>query len=77
MENKKQDATEYSKDEYLTNPVASANDVTGYVQRLPYELFEAKSYADISSVPVSALDGKAAVGKKLVCDNGKVIEKSK
>ena len=74
--NKKQDACEYSKDEFLTNPVASVNDVTGYVQRLPAEVFEAKSLANISSVPVDSLDDKGAVGKKLVCDNGKIIDKN-
>ncbi|MBE6686810.1 MAG: hypothetical protein E7591_06205 [Ruminococcaceae bacterium] len=74
---KKQDACDYSKDEFLTNPVASVNDVTGYVQRIPDVWERAQSIADISNVPVDSLDKKGAVGKKLVCDDSEVIDKEK
>lgn len=63
MDKKKQDACEYSKDEFLNNPVASVNDVTGYVQRLPYEIDEALSLTDLTNAAVDSLDGKAAEGK--------------
>ena len=79
MKNKKQkrEAWEYSKDEFLTNPVASANDVTGYVQRIPDVVERSESLAEISNVPVDSLDKKAAVGKKLVCDVDEIINKNK
>ncbi|MBR5515079.1 MAG: hypothetical protein IKU52_02610 [Clostridia bacterium] len=75
MKEKKQDALDYSKDEFLTNPVASVNDITGYVQRIPDAIERAESIAEISSVPVDSLDKKAALGKKLACDKSEVINK--
>lgn len=53
----KNDASEYSKDAFLTNPVASVQDRTGITQRLPYDADTAKDLADMLDVPVSAIDG--------------------
>ena len=44
---------------FLTNPVASANDVTGYVQRLPKSADVAENYAELCDVPVSSRDGNS------------------
>ena len=44
-------AADYSKDAFLSNPVASATDCTGITHE------EAESYCDIADVPVTALDG--------------------
>lgn len=60
---KKQDACEYSKDEFLNNPVASVNDATGYVQKLPYEIEEAQSLTDLTNATVDSCDGKASKSK--------------
>ena len=38
---------------FLTNPVASVNDVTGYVQRMPDNSDAAENYATLFDVPVS------------------------
>lgn len=63
-EKKKQDATEYSKDEFLNNPVASVNDVTGYVQRMPYEIDEALSLTDLTNATVDSIDGGESHSKE-------------
>lgn len=44
---------DYAKDAFLHNPIASATDTTGYVQRVPFGEFEAGSYEDMFDVPVS------------------------
>lgn len=62
-EKKKQDACEYSKDEFLNNPVACANDVTGYVQRLPYDIAEAQGLTDLTNATVDSVDGKESKSK--------------
>lgn len=38
---------------FITNPVASVNDVTGYVQRMPDDSDAAENYATLFDVPVS------------------------
>lgn len=43
----------YAKDAFLSNPVASATDFTGYVQGMPVGEFEAASYEEMFDVPVS------------------------
>lgn len=43
----------YVKDAFLSNPVASATDFTGYVQGMPVGEFEAASYEEMFDVPVS------------------------
>lgn len=50
-------AADYSKDAFLSNPIASATDCTGITQKIPYTDEEAESYCDIADVPVTALDG--------------------
>ena len=50
-------ASDYSKDAFLTNPVASATDCTGITQTIPETEAEAQSYCDIADVPITALDG--------------------
>lgn len=47
------DCTEFAKDAFLTNPVASVNDTTGYVQRIVYGEDEADFYEEMFDVPVS------------------------
>ncbi len=51
------DPCDYSKDAFLTNPVASVNDRTGMTPRVPYTGDQAKSYAQLLAVPSSAKDG--------------------
>ncbi|MBE7058362.1 MAG: hypothetical protein E7387_04605 [Ruminococcaceae bacterium] len=46
-------AVDYSRDAFLHNPVASATDTTGYVQRVPFDEAEADSYENMFDVPVS------------------------
>lgn len=57
----KQKAYKYSEDAFLTNPVASATDCTGYVQRVPENSDEAESYEEIYDVPVSSPFADTAV----------------
>lgn len=47
------DSTDYLKDAFMRNPVASANDCTGFVQRVPYNKYEAMSLESLSDAPVS------------------------
>ena len=47
------DCTDFAQDAFLFNPIASATDVTGYVQRVPYSEFEARSYEEMFDTPVS------------------------
>ena len=47
------DCTDFAKDAFLTNPVASVTDTTGYVQRIVYGEDEAASYEEMFDVPVS------------------------
>ena len=56
MENKKQDATEYSKDAFLDNPVASPNDRTGYSQRIKLNTEEAEALAALMDATVKTKD---------------------
>ena len=49
-------AADYSKDAFLTNPIASATDC-GITPTIPGTEEEAQSYCDIADVPVTALDG--------------------
>ena len=58
MDKKKQDATEYSKDAFLDNPVASANDRTGYSQRVNINALEAESLADLVDATVKDKDAE-------------------
>ena len=46
-------AVDYSRDAFLHNPIASATDTTGYVQRVPFDEAEADSYENMFDVPVS------------------------
>ncbi len=62
--NKKRPAADYSKDAFLTNPIASANDHTGMTPRIPDNFEEADAYADMLDVPVTALDGSEAMSQK-------------
>lgn len=39
---------------FLTNPVASVNDTTGYVPKIPADYNEAENYEDLCQVPVSS-----------------------
>lgn len=55
---KKQDATEYSKNAFLDNPVASANDRTGYSQRVHIDAREAESLADLTDATVKDKDAE-------------------
>lgn len=55
---KKQDATEYSRDAFLDNPVVSSNDRTGYSQRVNIDAEEARSLADLMDATVKTEDGK-------------------
>ncbi len=55
-----QSAADYSRDVFLTNPIASANDCTGLTPSLPKTQGEAESYCDIADVPVTAKDGSEA-----------------
>ncbi len=61
---KKQEASDYSRDAFLTNPVASANDHTGMTPRIPDNFEEADAYADMLDVPVTALDDSEAMSQK-------------
>ena len=63
MKKKKNDACEYSRDEFLSNPVACANDATGYVQRIPDDITEAESLTDLTNATVDSLDGKESESK--------------
>lgn len=56
--NKKQDATEYSKDAFLDNPAASPNDRTGYSQRAYMDAEEAQSLADLMDATVKTEDAE-------------------
>ena len=58
MGKKKQDATEYSRDAFIDNPVASANDCTGYSQRSRMDAEEAQSLADLMDVTVKGKDSE-------------------
>lgn len=58
MDKKKQDATEYSKDAFLDNPVASPNDRTGYSQRAHINADEAQSLADLMDATVKSEDAE-------------------
>ncbi len=58
MDKKKQDATEYSKDAFLDNPVASVNDTTGYSQRVHINAKEAQSLADLVDATVKDKDAE-------------------
>ena len=58
MDKKKQDATEYSKDVFIDNPVASANDCTGYSQRSRIDAEEAQSLADLMDATVKNKDAE-------------------
>ena len=58
MDEKKQDATEYSKDAFLDNPVASATDRTGYSQRVHINASEAESLADLVDATVKDKDAE-------------------
>ena len=57
MDNNK--AWEYSEDEFLTNPVASDKDCTGYSQRVHIDAAEAQSLADLMDVTAKQQDSKA------------------
>ena len=61
---KKQDACDYSKDEFLNNPVASVNDVTGYVPRIPDVVSRAQSLTDLTNATVDSLDGGESPAKE-------------
>ena len=50
---KKIDLSDYSKDAFLTNPVASAQEWTGYVPLIPDQKPAAQNVADMMDVPVS------------------------
>lgn len=39
---------------FFTNPVASVNDATGYVPKIPDNTDEAENYEDLCQVPVSS-----------------------
>lgn len=58
MYKKKQDATDYSKDAFLDNPVASSNDRTGYSQRTRIDAEEAQSLADLMDATVKTEDAE-------------------
>ncbi len=58
MKEKKQDATDYSKDAFLDNPVASPNDRTGYSQRAYIDADEAQSLADLMDATVKTEDAE-------------------
>ena len=53
-------AADYSRDVFLTNPIASANECTGLTQTVPQTQEEAESYCDLADVPVTARDGSGA-----------------
>ena len=57
------DADEYSRDAYLTNPPASANDFTGMVPAEPESVSEAKNYSGLMGVPISG-EGKRRSKRK-------------
>lgn len=44
-----------SEDAFLTNPIASNQDTTGFVPTIPQDEYEARSYKDIRYVPVTHL----------------------
>lgn len=48
---------------FMTNPVASVNDATGYVPTLPDESYEAENYADLCQVPVSSKESLSRIPK--------------
>ena len=56
-------AADYSKDAFMTNPIASMTDCTGITQRIPYTEEEAESYCEIADIPVTALDGSEEYNK--------------
>ena len=41
---------------FMTNPVASVNDVTGYVQKMPDNSDAAENYSMLFDVPVSGAE---------------------
>lgn len=54
MEKKKKSyLTSNPEDALFTNPVASSNDCTGYINTLPESEEEAESYSDLLNVPVT------------------------
>ncbi len=53
---KMNDPYSHTKDAFMSNPVASANDCTGITQHIPETGSEAEAYTDIYDVPVTALD---------------------
>ena len=63
QEARKQSAADYSKDVFLTNPIASATDCTGLTPSIPDTENEAESYCAIADVPVTARDGSEAYYK--------------
>lgn len=60
---KRKSAADYSKDEFLNNPVASAQDCTGIAQTVPETSDEAKSISRLGNIPSSAQDGAQTHGK--------------
>ena len=58
MDKKKQDATEYSRDAFLDNPIASPNDRTGYSQQAYADADEARSIADLMDATVKTEDAE-------------------
>ena len=59
MDKKKQDPCDYSKDEFMVNRPASANDCTGYSQRSDMDVAEAQSLADLMDVTVKEEKNRA------------------
>lgn len=47
-------STDHIKDAFMRNPVASVNDCTGFVQRVPYNKYEAEALESINDCPVSS-----------------------
>lgn len=60
---KKQEASDYSGDAFLTNPVVSVNDHTGMTPHIPDRFDEADDYADMLDVPVTARDKSEAMSQ--------------
>lgn len=58
MDNKKQDATDFSKDVFLKNPPASVNDCTGYSQLAHADACEAQSLAELMDASVKDEDAE-------------------
>ena len=66
MDKKKKDpnnVVEYTKDVFMTNPVASMQDCTGITQTIPRTDDEAESIANLVNVPVTAHDVKRVFPK--------------